>query len=885
MAVRTPASLSAACRTLLPTLLQGADGKRMLADIGRICDTDRWNSFDRFHQTSGTLAQAYEEAGAVAETVPVQTGGQLGSGRWIIHQAADVHAASAEVVAPVRRRILDWSDNPWHAVQWTDSTPEGGLRTGLVVLDSREAIEQEPSGSLRGKTVLTRQDPRALLPLLADRGAAAVIADKPVEGLPDAVAWTKFGWGGVPMGHAAAHLVGLAVSQRQGDELRALAAEHGELELLVKVDGRKYVGSHDVVSGIVRGAADPQDEVWVLAHSGEPGALDNASGVALCLEAARLLEGLIAAGRLPRPKRSIRFLNAYECYGFFAYLERVPRLQAPLAGVCVDTVGARPEVCDGRLEWRSTVPMSASFVDWVGAAVLRAALRRQNPGYRLAPGPFVPTSDTLIGDPQYGFPCPWINTHGKRSGRGFDAYHTSADILGLLSPSGLEVCTAAMATYLYYLADAGSREVGQLATAETRRHLDFLAGQRGGLESDEAEYVRLAHRASTRRLQRWLWGGDGAERARLAESEKEVAAAAAAAGRKTKRRRKVAGSGAVPRRTALLSPDSHNTPPPLARRINDAGFRPWALFWADGQRDIDQIARLVACEESGLLAPGKRRPLRPPRPAELAEFFAAHADLGYVELMQPGRMHRKAGLVADLRALGVERGMDLMVHSSLSSLGPLRGGAETVVDALLEAVGPRGTLLAPSFNHRAAEVYNPLATPTTNGAIPDNLWRRPGAERSMHPTHAVAAIGPRAAEYCGEHLDVGIWHERSPIGKLVHGGGHILALGTTHMTSTAYHVAEMSVPCGCIDSFANTDRVVGADGAVRAVRGLAFRAGACPVSPDLLDETLDRRRLQRRGKVGDADAELVEAQTLWRVRREHLKGACPSCDVRPAVRR
>ena len=61
--------------------------------------------------------------------------------------------------------------------------------------------------------------------------------------------------------------------------------------------------------------------------------------------------------------------------------------------------------------------------------------------------------------------------------------------------------------------------------------------------------------------------------------------------------------------------------------------------------------------------------------------------------------------------------MDLMVHSSLSALGAVRGGAEAVVDALLEAVGRSGTLLMPSFNHRAAEVYNPQATPTTNGAI------------------------------------------------------------------------------------------------------------------------------------------------------------------------
>ena len=191
----------------------------------------------------------------------------------------------------------------------------------------------------------------------------------------------------------------------------------------------------------------------------------------------------------------------------------------------------------------------------------------------------------------------------------------------------------------------------------------------------------------------------------------------------------------------------------------------------------------------------------------------------------------------------------------------------------------------PSFNHRAAQVYNRMATPTTNGAIPDAFWRRPAAVRSEHPTHAVAAIGPRAERYCASHLEAGIWEPESPIGQLVHGGGWILALGTTHWTSTAYHVAEMSVPCGCIDPFGNIDRVVVGDGRVEEVWGLAFRRGECPVeiSPKL-DDALDRRGLQKRGRVGEADCELVLAEDLWRVRREHLRRVCPTCGISPAYR-
>jgi aminoglycoside 3-N-acetyltransferase len=100
--------------------------------------------------------------------------------------------------------------------------------------------------------------------------------------------------------------------------------------------------------------------------------------------------------------------------------------------------------------------------------------------------------------------------------------------------------------------------------------------------------------------------------------------------------------------------------------------------------------------------------------------------------------------------------MDLMVHSSLSRLGHVAGGAGAVNEALLDALGPQGTLLMPSFNHGNARVYNPLATPSTNGAITDALWRRPDAVRSIHPTHPVAAIGPKADAWCRNHLEVGV---------------------------------------------------------------------------------------------------------------------------------
>ncbi|MSS73507.1 MAG: hypothetical protein EXS64_18760 [Candidatus Latescibacteria bacterium] len=869
MPYKTPRSISKFCRTVLPLLHGRTDGKRVLKVIDEIVDTDRWNSFDRFHDTTKTLVRRYEEAGAKAEVYAIQTGGAIGSGRWIVQEAEDVRGATVDVVRPVRQRILDYRENPWHVIQWTSGTPREGMTNELVVVDTEEELQKVCPGGLRGKMVLTKLDPRSRLKQLTDRGAAGVITDHPVAKLPEATAWTKFGWGGIPIENAAAQLVGLVLSERAGEKLRGLVRKHGRLTLHTKVDVRRYVGTHDLVSGIIRGGDDPQDEVWVLAHSAEPGAIDNASGVAVCLEIARVIEGLIAEGALPRPKRTIRLLNGYECYSFFHYLEHTRRLQTPLAGVCLDTLGAKPEFCDGQLSWRATIPMSAGFVDRVGEAFLRATLRLGRPVYRLILGPFMSTSDTLIGDPKFGFPCPWLTTHFKKQGV-YDAYHTSADTLRLLSPDGLARCATAMAAYLYYLADAGSSEVMDLAGTETDGALEQVRGLRR--RPAQAAYVRDQHRVSIERLQRWMWGGDrGTILSHLSDCERRVREATPKDGRV--KGRVAPDANRVPRRLVPVAPSTENMPSGISERIQAAKLSSWALFWADGDRTLAQIAEAVSCEQ------GKEAALE-----QVSTFFEAHADLGYVELVEPKDMTSRAQLIADLKALGLGRGMDVMVHSSMSKIGHVIGGAETVAEALLGVIGKEGTLVMPSFNHRGAEVFNPLATPTTNGAIPDAFWRRPDAVRSLHPTHPVAAVGPKAEAFCRDHLEIGIWERESPIGRVIHGGGYLLLLGVDHNASTAYHVAEAAIPCGCTDPFGNVDRVVGPDGEVREVRGLAFRGALCPVPPSRLNETLDRRRLQRHGKVGRADATLVKAFDLYHVRREHLKDVCPTCTIQPRIR-
>ena len=82
-------------------------------------------------------------------------------------------------------------------------------------------------------------------------------------------------------------------------------------------------------------------------------------------------------------------------------------------------------------------------------------------------------------------------------------------------------------------------------------------------------------------------------------------------------------------------------------------------------------------------------------------------------------MHDKASLLTDLHALGLQPGDDVMVHSSYKSLGGVVGGPAAVVEALLEVVGPHGTLLLPTFTHSGTTHFDPRTTPSRNGAITD----------------------------------------------------------------------------------------------------------------------------------------------------------------------
>ena len=233
-------------------------------------------------------------------------------------------------------------------------------------------------------------------------------------------------------------------------------------------------------------------------------------------------------------------------------------------------------------------------------------------------------------------------------------------------------------------------------------------------------------------------------------------------------------------------------------------------------------------------------------------------------------------IVRGLRAVGLEAGASALVHSSLSSFGYVEGGAEAVIDALLETVGPQGTVLVPTltgsekFNADNPPVYDPTTTPCWTGRIPETFRQRPEAVRSLHPTHSVAAIGARARELTeGHEYSLTPCGPESPYGRLADAGGYVLLLGVTHGSNTTLHLVEelAGVPYHMQPGLVAA-RVI-ENGVARTIHMMIHRYGA-PRAFERMEPVLRERGIQREGQIGRAHVRLIDARRMVEVTRQAL---------------
>ena len=242
--------------------------------------------------------------------------------------------------------------------------------------------------------------------------------------------------------------------------------------------------------------------------------------------------------------------------------------------------------------------------------------------------------------------------------------------------------------------------------------------------------------------------------------------------------------------------------------------------------------------------------------------------------------------------LGIKAGMKIIVHSSLKSFGHVEGGADTVIDALMELVTEEGTIVMPSFNHGRPYANNDIfdieKTPTKNGIIPETFRKRSGVLRSINPTHSFAAWGKDHKRYVKDHQKYDCMGDNSPLSRLMADDAYCLLLGVGYDSNVFHHHAETMVGAPCISKRGEEYPVRLADGSIITAHTWGWRNGECYIT-DLAAYGEYMKPIEKRTKIGNADVILYKLSEGYKIICDCLengingRGSCKTCTIRPRV--
>lgn len=225
-------------------------------------------------------------------------------------------------------------------------------------------------------------------------------------------------------------------------------------------------------------------------------------------------------------------------------------------------------------------------------------------------------------------------------------------------------------------------------------------------------------------------------------------------------------------------------------------------------------------------------------------------------------------LVSEFRTIGVQPGDVLLVHSSYKSFGGVDGGPQTVVDALLEVLGPEGTLIMPTFNFdfNKGQPWDVRSTPSQMGVLTEVARQDPRAKRVFHPIYSFAIIG-KHAEYLGGLRYKSSYERDSVFGKLRDLDGKIMVIGLSYTNSMTFfhHIEQMEgVDYRFLKQF--TGQVTDWDGTTKTdtfemlVRDID-KGVITEVNP--MGELMEQEGVITVHKIGEADVKFMKANEVY----------------------
>ncbi len=771
--------------------------KRALNTIQRLWETARHMDSLAVRASAEFVAGELRAAGldnVRIEELPAD--GRTAPGGWIMPLAWSVTDARLEIGGRGGKVLADYAANPQTLAMYSPETPHGHWVEGPVAVAADMAAVHRPR--LRGSFLLVNDGRTSpdLNALAAKAGALGVIVSVP-NADPNAARYLNYA---VPFDAGRPCVPCFSLTPAQGARLQALLRTTPGLRLRARVRAQRTAATAPLVTATL-GQGTPS--IYLCAHFDEIGAQDNASGVGVAIEALRVL-ALVAKQRGGAPPvRAIRVLMGSEVRGLQAWLNPMGRIPPFLAGLNLDMVGIEPHAGASRFILGRGLAGQAHFAHHLlddAARLANSRVGRMDTVIRRCP-----VSDAMIGlCPQPGH-CSIEQTPDT-------VYHTSADVPAVLSLRALQWSGTAAVAFLVAATRFSNREVIGLArkiTTQTRREMSRRPAEAATLAARakaELDSLRRAlttpelfdpwpssaeiYRAGVRRAD-GLWPAV-ADRLRF-----DALAATLPALPKPPPARPTPRSEAKARRAAAaLAPEvtfrgflsfedqtSFGQKAALARAVGLApgwSTETWAWALAARLRGKATLADVVdLLRRDGV-------------PADMGKAVALTEYLVRIGKARLRPILGPAALRTALRAAGVRRGSILCLHASLSQFGYIPGGPATLVDAILDVLGPKGTLCMPahSLSVLGNTPYDPSQSPSMVGAVSEYFRRRPGVRRSGHPTHSVTALGPAAqalTELPREDLAPlareGFW------GKLYDANGDVLLLCPLR-SATIFHVGE-----------------------------------------------------------------------------------------------
>lgn len=781
--------------------------------ISNIYKTDHFPSFYHFHKTADWVVNELKSMGAQARKIEFKADGKTKYGDWVLPKAWDAYDLKLKDLA-TGEIIADYQKIPAHMVMGSGPTrPEGAIGE-VIYLENEKDIYQV---DIRQKFILSKFTPRNLKKYALEQGALGFIFHGSLEDFQgDLVRWVN-AWSDDPQLWSQTDkdiiFPGISISPKMVHHYRDLILSGKTVRFEAKIDTKFYDGTLPVVEAFIPG--ELSDEVFFTGHLYEQGANDNASGCATMMEIARIFSK-------SKPKRGLRFLFTSEIYGTVPYtLENLDILKNVIAGINIDSTAEFARKTN-KMEIYENPNTNPSYINLLMKEAIIASGRVDLYHYKK----FL-LDDNMVSDPQINIPCLFIGVCAFN-------WHTSNDTLEILDWDLFNLSAKICITWSNFIINGGENEA-LLLKKLTDEYITKKRNQYSQSELSKDVLVfkeDLIHEIKNDMYKTINKIYPVAEILPITYQESGPIRnyfGAPSYGEISKADRGVLGMWS----SSALFPQ----------------------FWINGKRSKERIAAYCALEFMI-------------DPQETNHVFNSLSKYHYIS-----DTFTSQSLTIDMKRIGIKEGDTIIVHGSMKQIGgSVAGGAESVIQALLNAVGPDGTVIFPTFT--AWSTYTDLRTePSRLGLLSETFRKWPRVKRSNNPTHAVSAIGKLAKEILADHENTTQLGINSPLHKAANLGAKVLHLGTNLNTCSLIHVGEIMAKVPFMNiGYKDYDKeliYIGEDGIERKLLSKELPADSAGF-PKLLQLSNIESKFNK-SKIGNAESFLVSGKDLLNTTLEVLK--------------